>query len=254
MGSDNGQDDEEPIHDVCLTKGYWIGKYPVTQAQWKALVSANGVSFAKGNPTPYFSRSGGGSGCVSGMDTFDFPMENISWEDCDALVKALNRNATDGRTYSLPTEAQWEFAARGGNKSRGYIYSGGNDMASLGWYYENSGLRRLSDSDWQVGNLTSNKCRTHSVKEKDVGNELGIVGMSGNVYEWCKDWYGSDYYRTSPSTDPQGPASGGDRVLRGGNWSRNARGCRSALRDWFIPGHRFYYCGFRLCCSAGPRE
>ena len=251
--SEEGRFDNESQHRVTLTKGYWIGKYPVTQSQWKALVSANGVSFEEGEPTPYFSREGGGSDCVSGMDTSDFPMESVSWNDCDALVKALNRNATDGRTYSLPTEAQWEFAARGGTKSRGYIYSGGNDMDALGWYYENSGLRRLSDGDWKIETLSSNKCRTHSVREKDVGNELGIVGMSGNVLEWCLDWYDKDYYAKSPTEDPCNTASGGFRVLRGGSWFHDARNCRSAFRSGYYPGYRINIFGFRLCCSAGPR-
>ena len=251
MGSSSGDKDETP-HQVRITKPYWIGKYPVTQAQWKALVMANGVSFEKGEPTPYFSREGKGSDRVSGMNTSDFPMEGISWDDCDALVKALNRNTTDGRTYSLPTEAQWEFAARGGTKSCGYTYSGGNDMDALGWYYENSGLRQLSDSDWKVENLSSNKCRTHSVKEKDVGNELGIVGMSGNVWEWCSDWYGD--YPEGSVTDPKGPASGDSRVLRGGSWGSYARFCRSASRGRFIPGYRVDIDGFRLCTGGGCGE
>ena len=246
MGSENGEDvskDEKPVHKVTLTKGYWIGKYPVTQAQWNALVSAMGVSFGRdGRPVAWFSKNGGGSNIVGGMDTSDFPMENISWDDCKALVDALNKTDREGRRWSLPTEAQWEFAARGGNKSRGYTYSGGNDMDAVGWYGDNS------------------NGRTHAVREKDKGNELGIVGMSGNVWEWCNDWYGEDYYSRSPAEDPQGPASGGFRVLRGGGWDDCARGCRSALRFGGCPDYRYggdpdyLGRGFRLCCSAGPRE
>ena len=253
MGSETGEDDET-LHQVRLTKGYWIGKYPVTQAQWHALVSGTGVSFDEGRPTAYFSRDGKANDLISGMDTSDFPMECISWNDCKALVDALNGAEREGRRWSLPTEAQWEFAARGGNKSRGYTYSGGNDMAAVGWYYENSGTRRLSDSNWKKEDLKSNRCRPHSVKEKDIGNELGIVGMSGNVWEWCNDWYNKNYYSNSPTEDPQGPASGGLRVLRGGGWSFTARSCRSTLRIRIYPGSRSYISGFRLCCSAGPRE
>ena len=146
--SEAGRGGDEPQHRVTLTKGFWIGKYPVTQRQWQALVRANDVSFAEGEPTPYFSREGDGRDVVSGLDTSDFPMENISWDDCKALVDALNKNERGEWRWSFPTEAQWEFAARGGNKSRGYVYSGGNDLDALGWYYENSGLERLSDSDW----------------------------------------------------------------------------------------------------------
>ena len=251
MGS-YGEDNEKPVHDVRITKGYWIGKYPVTQSQWKALASANGVSFAKGEPVPYFSTSGEGRDSVAGLDTSDFPMENISWDDCDKFVKALNRREGGGRTWSMPTEAQWEFAARGGNKSHGYTYSGGNDMDALGWYYENSGVGRLSDSDWKYDNLASNKCRTHSVKEKDVGNELGIVGMSGNVSEWCQDWYNEDYYSKSQIDDPCNTASGDFRVLRGGCWSNLARSCRSASRIRNLSWSHGSIYGFRLCCSAQP--
>ena len=254
MGSENGEDDEKPVHKVTLTKGYWIGKYPVTQAQWNALVSAMDVSFDRGRPVAWFSKNGRGSDIVSGMDTSDFPMENISWDDCKGLVDALNKADCKGLRWSLPTEAQWEFAARGGNKSRGYTYSGGNDLDAVGWYYENLGTRRLSENDWDPDKLKGNKNRPHSVKEKDIGNELGIVGMSGNVWEWCNDRYDSDYYSSSPTEDPQGPASGGNRVLRGGCWGDFARRCRSAIRDWSLPGDRDDYIGFRLCCSAGPRE
>ena len=199
---------------------------------------SNGVTFSEREPTPYFSREGDGSDRVSGRDTSDFPMESISWEDCDALVKALNRNrgTTDEHVYSLPTEAQWEFAANGGKESLGYTYSGGNDMGKMGWCYYASGGR------------------THSVKEKDVGNELGIVGMSGNVWEWCYDWYDEDYYAKSPTNDPQGPVSGNLRVLRGGGWGNYAHNCRSAVRDGDDPGFCGINFGFRLCCSAGPRE
>ncbi len=250
MGSENGEDNEKPVHKVTLTKGYWIGKYPVTQAQWNALVSAMEVRFEDERPVAWFSENGRGSDIVSGMDTSDFPMENISWNDCKALVDALNKADRKGLRWSLPTEAQWEFAARGGNKSRGYTYSGGNDMDAVGWYYENSGK----------GKLKGNKCRPHSVKEKNIGNELGIVGMSGNVWEWCNDWYDKerydeDYNSNSPTEDPQGPVSGVDRVLRGGSWGNGlARVCRSAYRFWNYPDNRYICYGFRLCCSAGPRE
>ncbi len=249
--SEAGREKDETQHRVTLTKGFWIGKYPVTQRQWQALVRANGVTFAEGEPTPYFSREGDGRDVVSGLDTSDFPMECISWDDCKALVDALNKNERGEWHWSFPTEAQWEFAARGGTKSRGYIYSGGNDLDALGWYYENSGTKKLSDSNWNFGDAENNKCRTHSVKEKDVGNELGIVGMSGNVWEWCTDWYGD--YPEGSVTDPKGLASGGLRVLRGGSWFDLARRCRSAFRNWIGPGFRDSFFGFRLCCSAGPR-
>ena len=232
--SEEGRAKVEKQHRVTLTRGYWIGKYPVTQAQWDALVSAMDVSFDRGRPTAYFSKSGVRSDVVRSMDTSGFPMEGVSWDDCKALVDALNRHNREGRRWSLPTEAQWEFAARGGNKSRGYMYSGGDNLDSVGWYGENS------------------SGRPHSVKEKDKGNELGIVGMSGNVWEWCADWCGD--YSEESATDPTGPASGENRVARGGCWRRNARNSRSAHRAGNEPDARRENIGLRLCCSAGPRK
>ncbi len=237
--SEEGRDENEKQHRVTLTEGYWIGKYPVTQAQWDALVSAMDVSFARGRPTAWFSKSGDGRADVRGMDTSDFPMENVSWDDCKVLVDALNRHDREGRRWSLPTEAQWEFAACGGNQSRGYTYSGGDNLDSVGW----------NDENWYDENF---KGHPHAVKEKDKGNELGIVGMSGNVWEWCADWYGD--YPEGSVTDPTGPASGWHRVLRGGCWRYFARYCRSTFRFRDYPGRRYYDNGLRLCCSAGPRE
>ena len=254
MGSERGVDDEKPVHKVTLTNGYWIGKYPVTQAQWNALVTAMDVSLDKGRPVAFFSSNGVGGSLVSGMDTSDFPMENISWNDCTALVDALNKADREGWRWSLPTEAQWEFAARGGNKSRGYTYSGSNDMDAVGWYYENSGKQKLYDSEWDLDKLEGNQCRPHRVKEKDIGNELGIVGMSGNVCEWCNDRYDEHYYSISPTEDPRGPDSGGNRVLRGGGWISRARYCRSVYRNWTSPDRRGDDFGLRLCCCAGTRE
>ena len=260
MGSSSGNEDETP-HQVRLTKGYWIGKYPVTQAQWNALVYYGvSVSFVGDFPVAAFSRNGMYSDVVSGMDTSDFPMENIGWYDCKTLVNALNSVEREGRRWSLPTEAQWEFAARGGNKSRGYMYSGGNDMDSVGWHDANSGVQRLPKNASEYEDLIKNRCRPHSVKEKDIGNELGIVGMSGNVYEWCNDWYRKDYYAHSPMVDPQGPTSGNKRVLRGGSWVDKARECRSASRQGHVGDCiavdpvRLPLFGLRLCCSAAPRE
>ncbi len=254
MGSEDGDDDEKPVHSVRISQGYWIGKYPVTQKQWKALVEASDITFDNGQPVAYFSSHGGGSKTVAGIDTSDFPMECVSWDDCNKLVEVLNRKENSSRRWMIPTEAQWEFAARGGSKSKGYKYSGGDNMSALGWYYENSGVDRLADLQWSVDKLRSNKCRPHRVDEKDVGNELGIVGMSGNVWEWCQDWYGKDYYANSSRLDPKGPASGDIRVLRGGSWYDLARLCRSADRSGSWPGDRISNCGFRLCCSAGPRD
>ena len=201
--SEQGSDaysDEKPAHSVTLS-GYYIGKYEVTQELWKAVMGSNPSNFKGDN----------------------LPVENVSWNDVQEFLRKLN--AMTGKRYRLPTEAEWEFAARGGNSSRGYKYSGSNSLGSVAWYYGNSGDR------------------THAVGTKSP-NELGIYDMSGNVWEWCQDWYGS--YSSSSQRNPKGPNSGSNRVLRGGSWSINARYCRVSRRDYDTPVLRFNFLGFRL--------
>ena len=202
QGSD-AYDNEKPAHSVTLS-GYYIGKYEVTQELWVAVMG-NNPSYFKGD---------------------DLPVENVSWNDVQEFLRKLN--AMTGKRYRLPTEAEWEFAARGGNSSRGYKYSGSNSLGSVAWYYDNSG-----DS-------------THAVGTKSP-NELGIYDMSGNVYEWCQDWYSDSYYGSSPRNNPRGPNSGSYRVSRGGSWDIGARGCRVSFRVYYTPGYRYSkFLGFRL--------
>ena len=165
---------ESPTHLVTLSD-YYIGETEVTQELWQAVMGSNPSKFT-GN--------------------LQRPVEKVSWNDCQTFITKLN--ALTGETFSLPTEAEWEYAARGGNKAQGYLYSGSNTIGDVAWYTSNS----------------SNT--THPVKTKQP-NELGIYDMSGNVWEWCADRYGS--YSSSAQTDPVGPSSGSDRVLRGGSWS-----------------------------------
>ncbi len=209
MGSDDedAADDERPVHEVTLTKGYWLGKYEVTQREWQAVMGGNPSRF-KGDRRP---------------------VESVSWYDCQAFVKKVNaRLAQQGEALRvrLPTEAEWEFAARGGTKSMGCKYSGSDNPGEVAWY----------GGDW-------NKGSTHDVGTKKA-NELGIHDMSGNVWEWCQDWYGA--YPSGAVTDPVGPGSGGIRVGRGGGWSDAARGCRSADRYRSRPGDRHDSLGVRL--------
>ena len=201
MGSEN----EEPVHQVTLTKPYYLGETEVTQAQWRAVMGNNSSRF-QGD-----SR----------------PVECVSWNDAMAFCKKLNDQgkAPEGWKFTLPTEAQWEYAARGGNRSRGYTYSGSNDVGEVAWYGNNSGRE------------------THAVRQKEA-NELGLYDMTGNVYEWCLDWFGS--YSSSAVTDPQGPQSGSGRVLRGGSWVSYAQYCHVAQRSNYDPDYRYYYFGFRL--------
>ena len=157
----------------------------------------------------------------------NLPVEQVSWNDCQEFIKKLN--ALTGKNFRLPTEAEWEYAARGGNKSRGYKYSGSNNIDDVAWYYGNSGAE------------------THPVKSKQP-NELGIYDMSGNVDEWCQDWYGD--YSSATQTNPKGATTGSRRVNRGGSWGDNARYCRSSNRRGYDPGDRIHVIGFRLVLSA----
>ena len=223
MGSNDGDSDEKPEHQVCVDD-FYIGKYEVTQKQWKEIMGNNPSRFKCDN-------------C---------PVEQVSWSDVQNFIKKLN--AKTGQTYRLPTEAEWEYAAGGGNQSKGYTYSGGNTIGSVALYWVNSGDKMLS-GNWKWEKIEKNNGKTHNVGAKKA-NELGIYDVSGNVWEWCADWYGSDYYGKSPKNNPAGPTTGSARVIRGGSWGSSARGCRVANRRGFNPGIRGNYLGFRLARSS----
>ncbi len=206
MGSppdEPNRSDNETQHRVTLSN-YFIGKFPVTQDLWQIVMGENPRSYFKGD---------------------NFPVEMKSWDDCHVFLGKLNR--LTGKKYGLPTEAQWEFAARGGNKSKGYFYSGSNKIRKVAWY----GSRK-----------------THPVGQK-APNELGIYDMSGNVWEWCNDWY--DAYSSTPQTDPAGSSSGPFRVVRGGSWGNYyyARSCRVSTRNSYSPDYLYNNLGFRLVAS-----
>lgn len=192
--------DERPQHLVKLD-GFHISRYPVTQAQWVAVM---------GNNPSYFS------GCD------DCPVEQVSWNDIQDFIRKLNQQT--GKNYRLPTEAEWEFAARGGNLSKGYRYAGSDDLSSVAWYLDNSGGK------------------TRAVGQKQA-NELGIYDMSGNVWEWCEDWSGD--YSSSAQTNPKGPLNGERRVLRGDSFD-DAVDCRVSLRGDGGPDEDCSNVGFRL--------
>ena len=201
--SEQGSDaysDEKPVHSVTLS-GYYIGKTEVTQALWKVVMGSN-PSSCKGD---------------------NLPVEQVSWNDCQKFIRKLN--ALTGQNFRLPTEAEWEFACRGGNNSRGYKYSGSNYIDNVAWYDGNSGDK------------------THPVGTK-APNELGIYDMTGNVWEWCADWYGD--YSSGAQTNPKGPYDGSDRVCRGGGWGSLARLCRSSNRSYSYPTYRDGSLGLRL--------
>ncbi len=191
---------EKPAHSVTLSN-YYIGQTEVTQALWQAVMGSN-PSNRKGD---------------------NLPVEEVSWNDCQQFITKLNQ--LTGRKFRLPTEAEWEYAARGGNKSRGYKYAGSNDLGSVAWYVGNSGSM------------------THPVGQKQA-NELGIYDMAGNVWEWCQDWYGS--YSSGAQTNPTGPSSAFNRVYRGGCGYSNARDCRVSIRSIDGPDSRYWNLGLRL--------
>ena len=196
--------DERPIHSVTLSS-YHISRYEITQAQWKAVMGEN-PSYCKGD---------------------NLPVENITWYQAKEFCDTLSRKT--GKKYALPTEAQWEFAARGGIKSKGYKYSGSDDIDAVAWYWGNSD-------------------RTHAVGTK-APNELGIYDMSGNVDEWCADWYG--YYSSEAVINPTGPDTGWARVGRGGNRIRVEYYCRVSNRRGSYsstPDTRKHGLGFRVVC------
>ena len=199
----NASDYEKPTHSVTLS-GFYICKYEVTQALWKAVMGSNPSNWKGDN----------------------LPVENVSWGDCQKFIRKLN--AMTGKNFRLPTEAEWEFAARGGNNSRGYKYAGSNNIGDVAWYEDNSGRK------------------THVVGTKSP-NELGIYDMSGNVFEWCQNWFYD--YSSASQTNPTGPRSGTNGVVRGGRGGNIAYYCRSSCR--VILGHdsRSSDIGLRLVLS-----
>lgn len=209
--------DEKPTHSVTLSD-YFIGETEVTQALWEAVMGTT-VRQQRNKASTLWPMCGEGG---------NYPMYYVSWDECCEFVKRLNQMT--GRTFRLPTEAEWEYAARGGNKSSVYRYSGSNNISSVAWYDGNSGSS------------------THPVAQKQA-NELGLYDMSGNVWEWCSDWYGRSYYSSSPQSNPKGLSSGSSRVLRGGSCINNARYCRVSDRNYIAPSLYYGNSGFRLVLS-----
>ena len=216
--------DELPTHQVTLSD-YYIGKYEVTQQLWEYVMSYSGTCADGSSMSAYASDVWLGSDPSSSYGVGDYyPAYYVSYYDIvDIFLPRLNK--ITGRTYRLPTEAEWEFAARGGKQSKGYKYSGSDNIGVVAWYTGNSGGK------------------THQVGTKEP-NELGIYDMSGNVWEWCGDWYGS--YSSSAQTNPTGPFSGSYRVLRGGSWGNNAGVCRVSYRSDGNPSARSSNSGFRV--------
>ena len=227
MGSKDGDSDEEPVHEVTVND-FLIGKYAVTWREYEEVINKNVVW----PPNSYRYENA--------------PICLVSWYDAVAFCNVLSKkeglenvyiiNATNVTAdfsrngYRLPTEAEWEYAARGGVSSKAYIYSGSDDIDAVAWYEKNANLV------------------LHTVGIK-ASNELGLYDMSGNAYEWCWDWYDSNYYADSPADNPTGPVSGSSRVRRGGSWFSYATTCRSTNRNSIAPSNSSSYMGFRVVRS-----
>jgi len=201
----DGYSYEKPVHDVCVSD-FYMGKYEVTQGQWEVIMGDN---------PSYFKNCG--DNC---------PVENVSWNDVQEFIERLNSKT--GKKYRLPTEAEWEYAARSGGKREKYAGTNSDaDLGSYAWYIMNSGSK------------------THPVGQKQP-NGLGLYDMSGNVWEWVSDRYDQNYYKNSPRNNPKGPSSGSYRVLRGGSWSGVPNAIRASYRFDINPSTRNYNYGFRL--------
>jgi sulfatase modifying factor 1 len=209
MGSNGGDEREKPVHTVRVNN-FSIGKYPVTSGEYRQFCAETGYGYP---PTNYPDN---------------YPVVDVSWNDAKSYCVWLSKKT--GTPFRLPTEAEREFAARGGNKSQGYLYAGGNNLDEVGWFEDNSGK----------------VLRGVGLKK---ANELGIYDMSGNVWDWCSDWFQSDYYAISPADNPDGPASGSLKVLRGGSFIFFAYGSRVAFRDSQKPDEGYGNVGFRVVSS-----
>lgn len=219
------QKDETP-HEVAITKAFYLGNLEVTQGQYEKIMESN---------PSHFSAKGGGKQQVLDRDTSSYPVERVSWSDAVEFCNKLS--SKEGKTYRLPTEAEWEYACRAGTTT---VFHHGNDF--------NSTLGNINGLSWSsYGKETSGPFyrRTTGVGEYKR-NAFGLYDMHGNVQEWCSDWYDADYYKSSPKSDPPGAQKGTERVLRGGAWPSSAKACRSAARNHLPPEEKTYTTGFRV--------
>jgi formylglycine-generating enzyme required for sulfatase activity len=210
-GEADAEDAEQPQHRVRITKPFYLGVHEVTQSQWQAVMGTtpwNGEKFVRNGP--------------------DYPAAYVSWIDATEFCRKLSTK--EGRTYRLPTEAQWEYACRAGTTTK-YSFGDNESLSDYAWYDKNAG--------------GANQKYPHAVGLKRP-NRWGLYDMHGNVWEWCNDWYSEKYYQLPQAADPSGPVSGTERVYRGGGWSATTARCRSAIRRGSVPNYRIDNQGFRV--------
>lgn len=225
MSAKDGENEPDEVpHHAKLSKDYYIGRTEVTQAQWMAIMGSN--------PSEFMGD--------------DLPVENVTWNDAMEFCEKMNdmERAPKGWKFTLPTETQWEYAARGGNRSNNYKYSGSDEVDEVAWYYQNSGDSRLNGLSF-ADEVISNHCKTHPVAQKKA-NELGLHDMSGNVFEWCLDDWKQDNSKQRAEFTRGNESGGSRRVFRGGVWLGHASFCRSASRFSRLPGDVSCYLGFRV--------
>ena len=206
MGSITGGDDEKPVH-IVRVDNFYMCKFEVRVKEWKQLMGSNPSYFV---------------GCD------DCPVETVSWNEIQIFIKKLNE--LSGKNFRLPTEAEWEYAAKAGKHISYNDFSGNKEIGAVGWFRDNS------------------DAAPHKVGLKSP-NANGIYDMTGNVWEWCSDWYQVDYYAVTPRENPQGPQTGEKKVLRGGSWNNFVKHSKVTYRDTFESDFKTYDYGFRLCYS-----
>ena len=239
MGSPKDEKDRcpnEEQHEVSITKPFYLGVYVVTQAEYEKVM---------GNNPSWFSAKGDGKDRVKDMDTGQFPVEKVSWDDAVAFCKKLSELPEEkkaGRVYRLPTEAEWEYACRAGTKT---AFHYGDSLSSK---------QANFNGDFPYGGADKGPYLERTAKVGSyAANAFGLYDMHGNVWEWCQDWYDENYYKNSPKEDPPGPAQASYRVVRGGSWGDVGWGCRSAFRYRLEPGYRDADLGFRVAAVQSGR-
>lgn len=243
MGNNSGNADEQPVHKVTLNS-FFLGKYEVTFSEFKAFVDATGYLTDAEQPDSVNMKQGlpprGKNNGTWKMFTNNIPVTmsdsmrpvgNVSWNDAVAYCNWLSKET--GKKFRLPTEAEWEYASKGGAKSKNFKFSGGNILGEVAWFTDNS------------------EGRSHTIGKK-MANELDIYDMTGNIAEWCYDWYGDTYFKTSPEENPMGPERGSNRALRGGSWASTENRLRASYRNSDFPYASSLGFGFRLAISGEP--